>query len=361
VAASDPPNDLSGDPHLDSSLHRTIDANANRASEGLRVLEDFVRYWLDDHFLTSQLKSLRHDLDATLGDQGRLKGLPYRDTLGDVGTQIEGKLEYQRTNAIDLVLANFKRLQQALRSLEEHLKLNCGDASSKIEAIRYRSYTLEKAVINTFSASQAIPEVAIYVLVDGCESEAKLKSLIESILPGQPDYIQLRDKQLSDRELLHRAKLLVELCRPTPTQVVVNDRPDLAKLSGADGVHVGQEELSVADCRKILGPGKLVGLSTHNIEQARRAVLDGANYIGVGPTFPSQTKHFAQFPGTDFIQQVAEELSLPAFAIGGIDLSNVEKVRDAGLRRIAVSSCIQQSAHPSQTINELRKLTRSRA
>jgi thiamine-phosphate pyrophosphorylase len=126
----------------------------------------------------------------------------------------------------------------------------------------------------------------------------------------------------------------------------VNDRPDIAVLSQADGVHVGQEELEVRDARRIIGPDRLVGVSTHSIEQACQAVSDGADYIGCGPTFPSGTKDFDHFPGLDFLRQVAAEISLPAFAIGGITLDNLSQVLHTGFARIAVSGAITNSADP---------------
>ncbi len=127
----------------------------------------------------------------------------------------------------------------------------------------------------------------------------------------------------------------------------MNDRPDLAVLSAADGVHVGQDELSVKDARAIVGPHALIGVSTHNIEQARRAVLDGADYIGVGPTFPSDTKKFESFAGLDFVRAVVAEIALPAFAIGGITLDNVSQVISAGLSRIALSGAIVNAPNPT--------------
>jgi thiamine-phosphate pyrophosphorylase len=123
----------------------------------------------------------------------------------------------------------------------------------------------------------------------------------------------------------------------------MNDRPDLAVLARADGVHIGQDELSVHDARQIVGPDQLIGISTHNIEQARQAVLAGANYIGCGPTFPSSTKHFDHFPGLDFLREVAAEISLPAFAIGGVTLGNLPSVRASGFHRVAVSSALTNS------------------
>ena len=133
----------------------------------------------------------------------------------------------------------------------------------------------------------------------------------------------------------------------------MNDRPDLAVLSSTDGVHVGQEELSVQDVRRIVGPEMLVGLSTHTIEQARDAVLAGASYIGCGPTFPSGTKHFDSFPGLTFLREVAAEISLPAFAIGGITPENLREVLKSGMKRVAVGGAVTASKSPTAVLQFL--------
>ena len=135
---------------------------------------------------------------------------------------------------------------------------------------------------------------------------------------------------------------------------MINDRPDLAALIAADGVHVGQEELSVKDVRSMVGPDVLIGVSTHSIEQARQAVLDGANYIGVGPTFPSGTKRFEHFPGVELLRAVAAEIRLPAFAIGGITRANLDQVKSAGFRRAAVSGAIVGAEDPVQAAKEIK-------
>jgi thiamine-phosphate pyrophosphorylase len=134
--------------------------------------------------------------------------------------------------------------------------------------------------------------------------------------------------------------------------LIVNDRPDLARLCRADGVHVGQEELSARDARAIVGTGPLVGVSTHSLAQARASVMAGANYIGVGPTFPSGTKEFERFTGVELLAQVAGEIRLPAFAIGGITLDNLSAVLAAGFCRVAVSSAIVNADHPALAAGE---------
>src|SRR5208337_889926 len=131
---------------------------------------------------------------------------------------------------------------------------------------------------------------------------------------------------------------------------------DLAALTQSDGVHVGQEELSVKDARSIVGADALIGVSTHSIEQARQAVLDGANYIGVGPTFPSGTKQFDCFPGLELLRAVAGEIGLPAFAIGGITRENLGQVKSVGFKRIAVSGAVLAAEDPVQAVKELQNM-----
>src|SRR5262249_43085152 len=150
-----------------------------------------------------------------------------------------------------------------------------------------------------------------------------------------------------------QARLAREITRRAGTLLIVNDRADIAQLADADGVHVGQDDLAVRDARRILGPTALVGVSTHDTEQVRRAILDGANYIGIGPTFPSQTKDFTHCSGLDFIRLAVSETSLPAFAIGGIDESNVDWVVSAGARRIAVSRVLCAAESPLEVAARL--------
>ena len=140
----------------------------------------------------------------------------------------------------------------------------------------------------------------------------------------------------------------------------MNDRADLAVLAHADGVHVGQEEVSVKDARRIVGPEAFVGVSTHCIEQARQAALDGASYVGVGPTFPSGTKSFEHFPGVELLRAVSAEIRLPAFAIGGIDRENLAEVLSTGFTRVALSGAIASAADPAAATKEIAELLRHR-
>ena len=337
----------------ETGVLRVLDAAANRAREGLRVIEDFVRFVLDDRYLTELCKQLRHDLTAALSQISTDSRMAARETQGDVGTVLTTSSEQRRGDMASVVRANFARLQESLRSLEEFAKLANATLSESFKQMRYRTYTLERAVELTCGSIERLAKVRLYVLVDGRGSPEEFERFVRSLIDAGVQAIQLRDKQLDDRELLDRARLLRSLTSEMPTLCIINARPDLAALAGADGVHVGQEEVSVKDARQIVGPEALVGVSTHSIEQARQAVLDGANYIGVGPTFPSGTKTFAHFPGLDLLKAVAVEIRLPAFAIGGIAKENLGEVMATGFTRVAVSGAVVAAADPSDAARQL--------
>ncbi len=355
----------SGDRH---AALRILDANLNRAAEGLRVVEDYCRFALADAFLTQRCKQLRHGLAAAISSLPSAAPAAMRQTLADVGATIKTPAEGQRQSLAQICRASWQRVQQALRVIEEILKLIAPHAAASVERLRYESYTLDKACRINHDSRRRLGAARLYVLIGGEPSECAFVERAQALLAAGVHILQLRDKNLDDRTLLARARLLrrvIEDCAAAARQeaesreqgtsidhhssltthhslplLILNDRPDIAVLARADGVHVGQEELSVADVRQIVGPDMLIGVSTHTLEQARQAVLDGANYLGCGPTFPSATKHFDHVPGLPFLRQVAAEISLPAFAIGGITSGNIAEVLASGFTRIAVGGAL---------------------
>ncbi len=333
---------------------RIIDANANRACEGLRVVEDYLRFALDDGHLAGMCKHLRHQLSSHVQENLPTDArLSTRDTQQDVGKEIRAEDEYQRSTEFEVAIASIKRVQQSLRCLEEYGKTTSSDLGAKFESLRYEMYTLEKATVITASSIDRLQDRCLYVLIPGCDSVSNFEQLVDAIIRGGAQIVQLRDKSLDDRMLLQRARLLRHRTRSTNTLFIMNDRPDLAQLADADGVHVGQEELTVKDARQIVGPSRLIGVSTHSIEQARGAVLDGANYIGVGPTFLSNTKQFDSFTGLELLREVNAEIQLPAFAIGGINQSNLPEVLATGFHRFAVSSAVVDQVDPAMAVQSL--------
>jgi len=340
---------------------RILDAAANRAREGLRVVEDYVRFCGNDADLSRRLKECRHDLTAALTAFPEAQRLAARNTPGDVGTAISTPAEAHRASPFDVARASLKRVQEALRTLEEYGKIVDPAAAARFEQLRYRVYGIESDLGTGPDREQTTRETRagrladqpLYLLVTADRCAQGLETTVRAALDAGVRLIQVREKKMADRPLLDLCHRVREWTAESDALLIINDRPDLAVLAEADGVHVGQEELRVAEARRIVGPDRLVGVSTHEISQARQAVSDGADYLGVGPTFVSGTKEFASFPGVTFVAQVAAEISRPWFAIGGIDASNLGAVRAAGATRVAVSGAVCAAAAPGVVIAEL--------
>ena len=338
----------------DGMVLRILDANLNRAREALRVMEDYARFALGHEGLCGALKELRHELrgaaEAFSGD-----AILWRDTPRDVGTGIKTASETLREDAAAVVIAAGKRLGEALRVIEEYLKTFDPPAASRVETIRYRFYELEQAVARTIRTAGIFGSVRLYVLVTEKACRRPWLEAAEEAILGGADCLQLREKEMEGAELLRRARQMVELCQRHGALSIINDRPDIAVLSGADGVHVGQGDLPAAEARRIVGRGKIVGVSTHHIEQARRAVLDGAGYVGVGPVFPSGTKPRAFVAGLEYAREAARELRIPAVAIAGITAENVAGVMETGVSGVAVTAAVMGADDVRGAAAELKR------
>jgi len=181
-----------------------------------------------------------------------------------------------------------------------------------------------------------------------------LFDVMEAAIRGGADIVQLRDKETPPDRLLEKARALRELTRRYGVPFIVNDYPELALAADADGVHLGQEDTPIAKARRMLGEDKIIGISTHSIEQAREAVRAGADYIGVGPVHPTPTKPGRPAAGLAFVRQAAAEIPIPWVAIGGITLENADEVLDAGARRLCAVSAIVGSPDPEAAARAFR-------
>ncbi len=340
------------------AVARILDASANRCREGLRVVEDYARMILNDAHLSRQIKETRHALVPLLSRLHLDEAVQARDTEHDVGTSIHTAFEMARPTVWSVALASIKRVQEALRTLEEYGKTIDAVAASGIGALRYRFYTIEKGLSATQGAIRRLRDCHLYLLVTDSLCPQGAGPVVKAALRGGVDAVQLREKEMPDRRFLELAKWIRQWTAEAGALFIVNDRPDLACLADADGVHVGQGDLTAHEVRQIIGGQKLVGVSTHAMEQAGQAVLDGADYVGVGPVFTSRTKSFEQFAGLEYVSQVARSITLPAFAIGGIGLDNMVQVLGAGARRIAVSSEICGAEHPERVAARLKESLR---
>lgn len=342
----------------DRTAARVVDANLNRAREGLRVVEDYCRFVRDDRDRTEQVKALRHRLAAASSTLPTGVLLAARDTPGDVGTAVTAGAEYDRASPAEVAAVNLKRLQEALRSAEEFGKLIDPEFARAVEQVRYGAYELERSLFAGSDPRSRVAAARLYLLVTGDRCRLGLERTVAEATAGGVDVVQLREKGLPDRELLARARTVRRLTREAGVLFIVNDRPDIARLADADGVHLGQDDLPVTDARRVVGPDALIGVSTHTLDQVRRAVADRADYLGAGPTFPSRTKAFDDFPGLPFVGAASAGTSLPVFALGGIDSSTAGAVLAGGASRIAVSAAILDSDDPRHAAAELRQIVR---
>lgn len=335
------------------SVARIIDANSNRAREAMRVMEEAARFLLDDAALCESIKSLRHDFAAAVGAIPLTLPL-YRDTPGDVGTQITLPTESTRESVNAVVIAAGKRLSEALRAMEEYTKTlpNCS-ASAMLEQLRYRGYTLEQHLAQRLSHTARKQWKLCVLISENLCIDGDWQRVARAVMDSGGDCIQLREKSLEGGELLDRASWLVEQCHAAGVSVIINDRPDIAMLSGADGVHLGQGDLPCSEVRKLAGRQLLIGVSTSELAQAQQAYVDGADYCGIGPMFPTTTKHKPVIVGPDYLKAYRQWDKLPHLAIGGITPENLPTLVDAGVLGIAVSSVVCGASDPTLIVKKL--------
>jgi thiamine-phosphate pyrophosphorylase len=325
---------------LQSAIYRILDANLDRAREGLRVIEEWCRFGLDDEALTEQCKNLRQELAYWHTNEIRAA----RDTPGDMGTTLTHHNEMQRDSINHLLQVNLARVQEALRVLEEYGKLYSANMASSVKQMRYQVYTLESELV-MLNRQQRLLRSRLYLVTAPTEN---LIATVEAALQGGLTLVQYRDKEADDETRLANARQLKELCHHYGALFIVNDRVDLAVAVSADGVHLGQQDLPIVLARQLLGAQGLIGRSTHCPDDLHRAIQEGADYIGVGPVYETPTKAGRAAAGLEYVRYAAEHATVPWFAIGGIDATNLATVQEAGADRVAVVRAIMQAEHPTQ-------------
>ncbi len=340
---------------MDSHVARILDANANRAREAMRVLEEHCRMVLDDGPLTQRVKDLRHELATALNHFDADSLLAARDTEHDVGTTITTVAESHRADTQSVAVAAAKRAGESLRCLEEYGKIANAQAATAIEQLRYRTYTLEQDILIGGPRRARLRTARLHVLVTASLCKRSWLDVCTAALAGGADIIQLREKELPDTELHVRAKTLREITARANALLIINDRPDIARLADADGVHLGQTDLPVAAAREIVGANRLIGVSTHSVAEARAALSTNPDYLGVGPMFASPTKPHVAVQGPKLLSEIAAITLLPLAAIGGINASNARDITTASPRTaLAVSHAILSADDPNAVSRQLR-------
>lgn len=293
-----------------------IDANVSRITEGLRVLEEYARFVLHDAPLTKRLAEMRRVVNRS-GAEGRDRQILARDTTKDARAR---ELPSRRKNLRDLLGANAQRVVEALRVLEEYT------GNTFYSELRYDMYDLEKELL------LRLPKLlgrGIYLISDSVDV------LLQGITWGVT-LVQLRDKTSGKQVVLDKAHRVQEKATVAGIPFIVNDDIEIALAVDADGFHSGQDGLSVREQRKILGPTKIIGKSSHNCTEGLAAEADGADYVSVGPLWATLSKPERAAIGFDYLRQAKEQLHIPYVAIGGITLDRMKEVMQYGPPLVAL-------------------------
>jgi thiamine-phosphate pyrophosphorylase len=331
---------------LPVSQLRIIDASINRIGEGLRVLEEFARLSLDDAVLTRQLKNLRHKI-VHIESRLQQRLIQARDAGGDIGADMEAPGQEKMRDFTETIVANARRVQESLRVLEELARESGpGLRTEDYRQARFALYTIEKELLLKMLRRDKIQRLTgLYVIIDTAFLKGRSHlDVAAQVIKGGAEIIQLRDKGHGVRDFLAEAGDLKRLCTEKNVLFIVNDSLEIALAVDADGLHVGQDDLPLETARLLLPLDKILGASARTIEEARKAKEAGADYLGVGAMYATDTKAVAEVVGPGRIKEIKSAVGMPVVAIGGINENNIGEVMEAGAAAAAVISAVMSAA-----------------
>lgn len=327
------------------AIYRILDANLDRAREGIRIIEEWCRFSLDCSTLAQTCKEIRQALASWHTEELRNA----RNTPDDCGTSLTHPQEEIRHSPQQILHINLARTQEALRVLEEYGKLYDPLMGSQCKQMRYQIYTLESHLFAT-SPQEKLRSARLYLVTSPTD---KIYDIVKAALQGGLPLVQYRNKEADDTIQIREGKQLCELCHEYNALFLMNDRADLALAVNADGVHLGQQDLPIATARKILGANKIIGRSTTNPHEMENAIKEGADYIGVGPVYETPTKPGKKAAGLDYVQYAAKHSPIPWFAIGGINADNIKNVIQAQAHGVAIVRAIMAASDPKSVTETL--------
>ena len=328
----------------DLQISQIIDANLDRAREGLRVLEDWARFGLGLENYVIKIKNFRQIL-------GKNHLEVYKKSRNHIEDQCKGLSHVEQNNRKSpgkIISSNSARVQEALRVIEEFSRLNNKELAKVASEIRYEIYTLEVELLNfntRKNSEKIIRDNGLYAITD---QKSDVLEKIEDILIGGVKLIQHRFKTGTDKNRLEEAIKIKNLCKKYNALFIVNDRVDIALASDADGIHLGQNDLDLKTARKLLGNSKIIGISANNEIDISTAIKDGCDYIGIGPVFKTSTKKDKEPLGLEKIKYLTKDIKIPWFAIGGISKKNISYLKNNGFSKFAIVSELMNSEDPKE-------------
>ncbi|HOT46928.1 MAG TPA: thiamine phosphate synthase [Spirochaetota bacterium] len=332
---------------MEQRIYAAIDANLNRALEGVRVCEDVMRFCLRRTDLSTRLKDVRHRIAgaAKRFPSGML--LHGRDVEGDGQKYVDLGGEGTRNSLADLFSANIHRAMEAVRSLEEFGKLAVpGWDDNPFQNMRFSLYDIERDGMPFLKRRQKIDSFrrSLYAILDSSYVKRDdFDDAVTKMIRGGASVIHLRMKASGKGEILTAARDIATLCREGKVLFIVNDHVDIAVLAGADGVHLGLNDLRANEARKLIPPDMIIGITAYTAEDPARIESDGADYVAVGPVFDT-VYNSASGPvtikgtGVEVIYRARAAVSMPIVAIGGITPEGAGRAFSAGADSIAVAS-----------------------
>jgi len=343
---------------LSRDILRIVDASLNRIGEGLRVLEEFARFSLNDSVLTQQLKNLRHKLvrvDKTLQSQ-LIRG---RDSAADIGADMEVPGENKARDIAGSISANARRVQESLRVMEELARdpeLNL--ETNTYKQARFEIYTIEKDLLARMLRQDKLKRLAgLYVIIDIARLKGRnVADVAAQVIRGGATTIQLRDKERKVKDFLNSALELRHICSEHNILFIVNDSLEVTLASDADGLHIGQDDLPFDTARRLLPIDKILGCSVSTIDEAKKARAEGADYLGVGAIYPTTSKDTAGTIGPDALRDIRRAVDLPLVAIGGINQNNLKAVMKAGADAAAVISAVMDADDIEKATRQLGQI-----
>jgi thiamine-phosphate pyrophosphorylase len=344
---------------MERAIFRIIDANFNRAREAARLMEEYCRFALNSTELAARAKKLRHQLCDAVGRLDLDMLIAGRDIDTDVGRGMTVEGQLGRRDLGDCFTAAAKRLTEALRVLAETTQTLQPAVAQVLEQMRFDAYSLEKDTIIQSRAVERFASVRLYVLLTASagSNDSQILDLAGACVAGGADCIQLRVKGMTGRRVFELAEKIVRICKNAGVVSIINDRVDIAVAAGADGVHLGWDDLPLGQGRRMQLTPMIFGLSTHSIDELKTAIAQRADYVSLGPVFATGTKSHLVPVGLRYITeatQILGDTSIGHVAIGGITLQNIEQVLGAGARGIAVCSAVSGASDPEAMCRKLK-------
>jgi len=354
---------------MEKAVFRIIDANFNRAREAARLMEEYCRFALNSSELAARAKKLRHRLCDAVKNLNADKLIAGRNTQTDVGRGMTVQGQLDRKNLRDCFTAAAKRLTEALRVLAETTKTLQNEVAQVFEQLRFDAYSLEKDTLIQSSAAEKFSSVRLYVIINAAahQSDSQILDLAAACIAGGTDCIQLRANSsrcdaaegISDRRTFELAGKIVKLCEETGVVSIINDRVDIAVSVGADGVHLGRDDLGLDEARRMQLTPMIFGLSTHSADELKAAIAQRPDYVSLGPVFASGTKPDLAPAGLQYLTEATQMLrdtEIGHVAIGGITVDNIDRVLKAGAKNVAVCSAVSQAEDPEQMGRKLKSM-----